>query len=105
MDEILKKVQNNQLSAKKAYKKLYKTKRIRRAKFVKVKIHLYENTWINSLLKVLLIFPIPISIVNRKIKKEISLDFNIRELMFKGNHIDILLNDTVSIKIKGLWGA
>ncbi|MDD5292717.1 MAG: hypothetical protein PHW40_00220 [Candidatus Izemoplasmatales bacterium] len=63
-DMILKDVAQGHLSPKKAYRSLYfQKRRVRRAHFIKIRIHIPGEKGTNRLLKVLLFFPVPLFIV------------------------------------------
>lgn len=63
-DMILKDVAQGYLSPKKAYRSLYfQKRRVRRAHFIKIRIHILGEKGTNRLLKILLFFPVPLFIV------------------------------------------
>ena len=98
MKETLMKLQNNEISVKKAYKLLYKKKKIKRAKFVKMRIHLKDRPLVTMWLRLLFLLPWPIFIVRRLLKKQLV---NWDATFYKGHQVSVNI-DEVIIFIKAI---
>ena len=71
-EDILLKIQNNEISAEEGYDILFQTKEIKlgmRAHFVKLKIYIKdEGKGVNTLLRVLFALPIPIALIKTALR-------------------------------------
>lgn len=108
---ILTKLSENKISLKRSYKLLYKKRKIRKAKFVKMRIDILESKKISFFINMLFLLPIPVGILMfflKNYKSPIHKDFplTVYELLelgiYKGAHIMVSSPGEANIKIKAI---
>lgn len=116
-EDILNKVSSGELSPQKAYETMYPEpppsyKGLKKARFVRFRMHIpNESSTLNAFLRILFIFPIPVSLLNVGLRfmkkpsqlKEKDVDFDALKKLVKysgGTRINILSKDAnITIKI------
>lgn len=103
---ILELLEEGKISKQKAYKLIYKKKRVKKPKkssFIKLSIKTNESKGVDRLLKVLFVFPIPIFIGLKILRKQLEgkgLD-EIRNMqLYKGMYVKVKSSDRVLVHIR-----
>lgn len=105
MNEILKAVESKKMKPSKAYKLLYKTKKRKKAKFVKIKFYTSEVKFISAIINLFLLFPISFKFCKKLIAKNMDEEMkkHIKDLtLYKKDVIRIKVNKEFDFKIKAL---
>lgn len=112
-NEVLNQLNQKEISKRQAYKLLYgttKTRKPRKASFVKLSIRIPEEKWLSLLLAVLFFLPVPIFILklfirgNRRLEindhMDISSDDLIRLISIRGSSVSVRTHDRLKIQIR-----
>ncbi len=111
--EVLNELSSNEIDPKKAYELLYpkiKKRKVRRARFVKLKIKIPESKGVSAFINTLFLLPIPISFLKFFLRKRLDkpiddeIPMSIKDLidmaMVKGTFIEVIAEDKTHILIK-----
>lgn len=73
MKKMLLQVQNKEITSRRAYKTLYKSKRnIKNAKFVKMNLKLLNNKGLTLVIKMITVLPIPVFLAKKIFNKQLN---------------------------------
>lgn len=67
-------VESGKLSSKKAYKSLYKIRRVKKAKWLKLKINIYDSNLLSKFINIFFILPWPLFLLKRFITRAVTKD-------------------------------